>query len=148
MAVLAVDVQVLDASTQTLILDFTTANGYRIVSVAEGDRLWRRDTASSKWVAGRVLTNAVLDYQTAVVSMYCKAASQSALRTLVANARAAMENTSYLLAVSIGGVVEKWLCEPADSTLGAPGGIYNRDTFVALQQLLTFTCPRSPILVA
>ena len=148
MADLDVDVQVLDAGTQALVLHFMEANGYEVVTLGEGLRSFRRTTVESEWVPGRILLNAVLDAQTSSMTVRCGADTQDAMRALINSARDAMGALSYILQVSLGGFTEKWLCEPADSAVGDDTGTYDKFSLMAVKQQIAFTIPRSPILVA
>lgn len=149
---LVVDVTVKTAAGTT-ILDLVSTAGYDVVSVGEGDRVWRRLTAQSDWVEGRIKSAAVLDVMSATVVVRCRSTTQAGLRTLVANARAAFETTAttapdFVLWVNIGGQTEKWACECADSTLGDSAESYDQFEFIAFRQTLTFTIPRAPTVLA
>lgn len=154
---ISVTVQVLDAATQSLILDVSAANGYDVVSIARGDKVWRRQTVTSPWVAGRMVTQAVLDSMTAVVTVRARSTTWSGLQTLMNTLVAAFENPAFVLSVNLGGgIVEKWMCEMADSSIAPAGSSgqagsgsqYDQDELMNWRQTIVLSAPRSPILVA
>lgn len=130
-------------------LNTTTGRSYRIApgGVGPGAATWRRETVVSPVVDGRLLLGAVLDVQTLTVKVRVRASSYGVLEDRVRAVLHAFYQRSYSLTVTLGGEQRAWLCEPADSAVGQAGQ-YDEDDYRGLQQVVTFSVPRSPIALA
>ena len=82
-------------------------------------RAWRRAYADeSPLYHGSLLTSAVLEQTTLPLSVYCKAASTSALEGYQDELEDALAQFVYTAMVTIDGVVKVWRCDPADIAWG------------------------------
>lgn len=145
MADLDVTISIIDGSDALSDLDLTPANGYivRAGGFAEGGKLFRRQTAESPFVAGRILLGAVPDVMVGTLALIVEGADHDELRTRLAAVRERFEQLAYTLRVSIEGNVDDWPCECADSAIG-DGGTYDEVRAVLLSQPITFTFPHAP----
>lgn len=82
-----------------------------------GRRTWRRRVATSDYVAGEVETAATLDQTRDVVLRFrCRAATESALKTLVTSLVAAVEASTWDLILTVGSTAWPTMaCTRADT---------------------------------
>jgi hypothetical protein len=139
---ISVGVRILD-DAGALVLDCTEAAGYVLVSISEGSRSWRRYVAQGRFVAGDALVAATLASGTEIIQWLVVASTSSALRTRIANLRAALEQFAWRLEVSIEGTVEVLACDVSDTTIG-DAGVWAPFYLADHKQLLTATIPRQP----
>lgn len=127
-------------------LALTPANGYRNLrgGLGPGGRLWRRQTAESPFVHGRILVGQSLDTEIATLHVLVEASTSAELTTRMTALLERMEQPSYVLQVDIDGVTYRWQCECADSAIG-DGGLFKALDLMRYQQALRFTVPRQPV---
>lgn len=83
------------------------------------DMDYRRGYApDSSYVPGRTLLAAVLEASTLPVTIYARAASTSALRTLEATLTAALAQWAYDVTLTVDGQSETWTGEPTRPAFG------------------------------
>lgn len=127
-------------------LNIEAPGAYRVVSVATGGRSWKRDTAESRWVHGRVLVSARLDVELVRMVVRCYGATAAALDTNTAALVTAVSQWTYDLTVALDAVVHTWRCEPAD--LGPVDGDLDKFSLMAEQQSYVLSIPRAPVPLA
>lgn len=141
----------LDASvTRTALalpdLDLEVLGTYQIIrdSTGPGGVTWRRQTATSPYVHGRTLVNAVMDVGEASLGIRVIGSNMAVLHSRLMTLLAAFEQYSYDLTVVISGETWRWRCECADYVVG-DSGLFQDFHFRSLQQEVRFTIPREPI---
>lgn len=139
-------VRLLDAAG-TLVLDTTKANGYQLVTLSEGARVWRRSTAASRFVPGAAQTSATLDMTTGIAGWLVGGATDQQLRQRINALRTALEGFTWRFEVGINGITEVWDAWCADSAIG-DAGAWEPFRLAAKMQLLTATFPRQPLPVS
>jgi len=108
-----------------------------------GATSWRRETATSQYVAGRALTGAVKDVQTGRLAVRVYATSIAALATRIATLTTAFEQAAYTLTVGLDGTSFSWACECADWSAG-DAGVVDELLLRHYRQTVTFLWPRHP----
>lgn len=127
-------------------LSLTRANGYLNLrgGLGPGSRSFRRQTAQSPFVNGRILVGQSLDVEFAQLLVLVQAASSAQLVTRMSALLERMEQPSFVLQVVVDGITYRWQCECADS---APGdaGAFNATDLMVYRQALQFSVPRQPV---
>lgn len=130
-------------------LVLTRANGYLNLrgGLGPGARLWRRQTAESPFVDGRILIGRTLEMETATLQVLVVGSSSADLTAKMTSLLDRMEQPSFVLQVAIDGITYRWQCECADS---APGdaGAFDAVGLMQYQQALRFVIPRHPVPLA
>lgn len=118
---------------------YLTRNGWNL-----GEKTYRRITAESPYVGGRVLVHAVPDVQTATLRLRVKGSDQQDLYNRINELSAAFSQFSYTLTINVNHKTWIYLCEAADMTLGEGGSV---DDLMARSntQYMNFTIPHSPL---
>lgn len=117
---------------------------YRVVSADPGGLVWVREEATSRWVHGRILTNARKDLVSMRLVVRAYGSTHSQLHERIATMLRAFEQFRYRVSVTIGGVEYRWHCQPADyAPLGGEG--WDKFALRSLQQAYVFDIPRDPI---
>lgn len=84
-----------------------------------GPGTWRRATAESPFVSGRVLAGAVLDVATRSFQIDVAGTSLEDVQTNIGTLIAAVSQFSYELSLTLDtGATYRWACEPADWAVG------------------------------
>lgn len=126
-------------------LTLNEANGYLLMAIGPGARVWRRITETSPFTHGEEEIHRTLAPGTMRMTNLVLGSSISQLNSRLDALIAAVEQSTYNTSVYIDGVLRwKWACRCADTVLGDDGGIDAR-RYAAFQQILTATAPRHPI---
>lgn len=108
---------------------------------------WRRQTASSPFVHGQVLVNAVKDVATSTLGVRVIGGSASSLWSRIDTLLRAFEQFSFDLTVALDGQTFTWRCQAADYSVGE-SGVFQDFHLRSLQQEVQFSIPRHPTPVA
>lgn len=108
-----------------------------------GQRSWRRTTAESPFVPGRVLMNAVLDTPTRLIPVDVSGTDLADVQTNVAALIAAFSQMHYQVHITLGTAEYAWVCEPADLNVG-----FTYQHVLGRICPVTLSVPSSPIPVA
>lgn len=122
-------------------------NGYEIVSIGPGARTWRRDVIEGRYTHGRALMNAVLDVRTMPIVVRVLGTPWTQVRSRAQAMIDAVSERAWLLTVTIEGVADTYLCEPADVAL-AGGDEWDKFGIMADQQTYVLSIPYDPVEVA
>jgi hypothetical protein len=125
-------------------LNLETAGVYELVSVGGASRRWRRRTITGPYQHGQKTVGAVLDTGSLVIVVRCLGDSWVAVDSARASLFSAVSRFSYLVTVAVEGVVDQWVCEPADIALTS-GDALNKFQVMASMQEYTLTIPVYPL---
>ena len=114
-----------------------------------GATTYRRHTAQSPFVAGRVLVRAVADAGTLIVPVVVRGTTPAGLQDSMTALVAAFTQWTYTVTLveepdGAAPATYAWTCEPADYQVGS-GGAFNDLGLLSYVQVVTFTAPRSPL---
>jgi hypothetical protein len=124
--------------------DHTT---YTLIGIGPGAVTWKRQYASSVFVHGDVLVNAVKGHGNLPMMVRVKGTTQAAVDTNLAALLRALDQFSYQLSITIAGVTWTWNCDLADYSVD-DGGEFSKFYKLAKQTIVTAQIPRNPIPVA
>lgn len=108
-----------------------------------GRQTWRRELATSPFVAGALEVGAVRDQALGALVMRVKGATHAALQSSISTLVSAFTQSEYTLTVTYDSTSYAWTCQRADYQLGFDQAM--RIGFVAR---VAFTYPRSPVPVS
>lgn len=138
-------------------LELNDGSTYRIAraqGLEPGGRLWRRDTVSSPYYAGRQLVGAVLDVVTSTITVRVLSATLDGLQVAMQQMVDALSQAQFTATSLVGPGGHQWsfawACEPADLVpLGADASTAGLDTFGLTaspkQLVIRATIPHSPV---
>lgn len=132
--------------TQLSLADLTLSSApYRILrrDYDPGATSLRRQVATSPYIAGGVVVDAVADIGQGSLTVLTTSTSQANLRSALSTLVAAFTQASWELQVSYDGSVYRWACNAADY---APDWSFT--PFDRWQWPVRFTFPRQPIAVS
>lgn len=116
--------------------NFILGRNVRLGAVA-----WRRETATSPYVHGRIPVHEVKDAAESTVTVYALGGTPVALRNNIGVLlQAFTEQWEYQLALQLDGVLYQWRCERADYEVG-----FITETLVARFIPVTLSFHRHPI---
>lgn len=128
-------------------LNLSDSSNYKLIGIGPGTLEWNRQYASSPYVHGEVLVNAVKSQGNLPLSVRCLGSTQSSREANVAALCRALEQFIYNLTVTVEGVTYTWQCDPADYSLDDKGEI-SKFHRLAKQTVVTAQVPRHPIPIA
>lgn len=105
---------------------------------------WRRMEATSPYVHGSVLVNAVKDTMTLPLSILVEGTTMNALMSRTATLLRAFEQFSYSVHLTFGGEAFEFVCQPADYTAQGGEGVFDLLWLCAYKQVYNFKVPRNP----
>ena len=109
-----------------------------------GTVTWRRQTAESPYVSGRVLMQAVKDTPTMSMRLAVTGADLATVRANIQTLVTAVWQTTYNLTLTLDtGATYTWTCEPADAQVG-----FTFSHVLGLAAPVVLTIPRDPNPVA
>jgi hypothetical protein len=95
-------------------VNFTVSRNVRVGSVT-----WRREIATSPYVAGRIPIQEVKDAAESSVGIYVAGTTAAELHANLATLLAAFtEQYTYQLRINVDGIDNQWRCERADYEVG------------------------------
>lgn len=117
--------------------------GIHVVSIGAGGRTWRRKTVEGPFQPGRMLVGAVIDTGavTGVVRVY--GADWLEVRTRTQEMFEAFSQMRYMMMVTIEGVLDIYICEPADISI-VGGDTWQKPQLYEAMQEFQFSAPYEP----
>jgi hypothetical protein len=133
-------VEILDYPGTTVVLALSAANGYDLVSVAGGDRTWRRSLVVADDVEGEVEQQSVLEAARLEVVTLITGASHAQVETRRVNLVNAVEQRLFRVRLTVEGVVTTW------ATTGRADQVYpmDRHYLYARRRVANLSIPIAP----
>ena len=125
-------------------LNLEDNTNYKLIGVGPGAIEWDRQYATSRFVHGEYLTNAVKRQGTLPLSVRVKGGTQAIVNTNLAALLRALEQFTYSISVTIEGISYKWNCDPADYNVDENNGEFSKFHRLAKQTIVTAQVPRHP----
>lgn len=128
-------------------LNINDVSNYKIITVGPGTLEWQRQYASSIYVHGDYLVNAVKAQGTLPLAVRVKGTTQSQIDSNLAALCRALEQFTYQLTITLEGVTWTWQCDPADYGVDEKGE-FSKFHRLAKQTVVTAQIPRHPVPIA
>lgn len=127
-------------------LELNDEENYTIIrnGIGLGSVVRKRLTSDSPWVEGRTLIHQVKEQVTVPLAVRVHGSSNNDLAVKVSNLLRALDQFSYRITVTIGGVVwGQYDCEAADYSVG-DSGVFQDLHYRSLIQEVSAEIPRMP----
>lgn len=139
---ISVSVKVSRASEGPLELD-NPAGGYEVVEQGPGARTYRRSVIEGRYVHGRTLLVSTLETRTLVMVVRVLGDNWQQVRTRAQVLIDAVSQHAYTITADIDGVVDTYVCEPADVAL-AGADTWSKFHIMANQHEYVLSIPYDP----
>jgi hypothetical protein len=132
---------VIDGATD---LTLSEANGYYVMAVGPGQRVWRRVVETSPFVHGEDEISRTLAPGSIRLQVLVRATTHANLATRIANLINVLEQGSYVLTWTVEGVSESRRCRCADTSVGNSDSL-DANRLRNVEQIVTATIPCHPV---